>query len=82
MKQKRAVPDDLRRRRKEFDEIKKAIKSALKEGPKSIPEISGHTGLDPQKITFHLMTLRKFNIVETDELDDMDEYFSYRLIKK
>jgi predicted transcriptional regulator len=82
IKQKRSVPDALRKRRKEFDEIKKAIKKALKEGPKTIPEISKITGIDPQAITFNLMTLRKFNVLEPGDIDDMDEYYYYRLIKK
>ena len=56
--------------------------NSLKEGPRTIPQISKETGFPEDKVTFVLMTLRKFKDVETDEIDDMDEYFTYKLSKQ
>ena len=60
----------------------KQIKKALGEEPKTIPQIAAETGISSQVITYNLMTCRKYGEIETGELDDMDEYFTYQLKKK
>ena len=82
IKQKRVVSEEVKEKRKEFVKIKKIIINALKEGPKSIPQISKETKLESHVVMYYLMTLRKYGDVETDDIDDMDEYFSYKLTKK
>lgn len=82
IKSKRKVPDDLKAMVKEYNRIKKAIISALKEGSKTIPQVAKETGLLPEVVTYHLMTLRKYGDIEADEIDDMDEYYYYKLAKK
>jgi len=51
----------------------------LKEGDYTIPELAAKTGLPLEIVTYNLMTLRKYGDVITGELDDMDEYFYYKL---
>jgi len=80
-KSRRQVPDELKNHVKAYNQRKKVIKNALKPGPKSIPQITAETGLDADQVMYVLMTLRKYNEVEVDELDDMDEYFTYKLSK-
>ncbi len=82
MKAKREVPDSLRKQVKEFNRIKKTILNVLEPGPMTIPEIAGKTGLEPETVTYSLMTMRKFGTVETDRMDDMDEYYYYRVKEK
>ena len=82
IKKIRTVPDEVKAKRKEFNRIKKLILKALEPGPKSIPQLSKEIELPIDVITFHLMTLRKYGDVETGEIDDMDEYFSYKLKQK
>jgi hypothetical protein len=82
LKKRRQVPDDLKERVKEFNRNKKAILGVLKEGPKSIPAISEKTRIPGDLVTYILMTLRKYHEVTTDEIDDMDEYFFYKLSKQ
>lgn len=79
MKERREAPAAVRERMKEFRRIKKMILEALKGGPMTIPEIAEKTGLRAGVVTYHLMTLRKFGEVETDRVDDMDEYYYYRI---
>ncbi len=82
IKEKRTVPEALKSRVKEVNKIKRAIKNALKEEPKTIPQIAQETELPQDIITYYLMTMRKFGELETDEIDDMDEYFTYKLTTK
>ena len=81
IKEKRTVSEEVKTRLKEFNKIKRTILGALKEKPKSIPQIAEETKLPPDLVTFHLMTLMKYGSIETDEIDDMDEYFFYKLTK-
>lgn len=82
IKKVRTVSEDVKAKRKEFIRKKKLILTALKAGPKSIPQLAEEIDLSIDVITFHLMTLRKYGDVETGEIDDMDEYFSYKLKQK
>ena len=82
IKKTRTVPDVVKENRKEFVRIKKLILNSLKEGPKTIPQIAKETSVPADQIIYHLMTLRKYREVVTGELDDMDEYFSYKLNNK
>ncbi len=82
LKQSRKIPDAAKERLKTFNRIKKAIKEALKDGPKTVPQVAEKTGLSLQETNWYLMTLRKYGEIVTGELDDMDEYFTYKLAKK
>jgi predicted transcriptional regulator len=82
IKEKRKVPEAAKARVKDYNRIRKVILNTLKEGPRTIPQIAMESGLPQEQITYYLMTLRKFGVIETDEIDDMDEYFSYKLVNK
>ena len=82
IKKIRTVSDEVKAKRKEFNRIKKLILKALESGPKSIPQLAKDVDLSIDVITFHLMTLRKYGDIETGEIDDMDEYFFYKLKQK
>ena len=79
MKEKRTVSEELKEKRKEFARIKKLILKSLEDGPKTIPQIAELNDLPPDIVTFNLMTLRKYGEIETGEIDDMDEFFTYKL---
>ena len=79
MKGKREISPDVRGKVKEFNRIRKLIIDALKPEPKTIPEITGETGLEKNVVTYHLMTLMKYGEIEEDRMDDMDEYYYYRV---
>lgn len=82
IKEKRKVPEGLMEKRKEYNDVRKLIKKALGDGPKTIPQIANETGISSSVITYTLMTCRRYGEIETGELDDMDEYFTYYLRKK
>ena len=79
LKEKREVSLTVKDNLKRFNQIKKVILTSLKEKPKSIPQITDETGLASELVTYYLMTLRKYHSVEVDELDDNDEYYTYKI---
>jgi DNA-directed RNA polymerase specialized sigma subunit len=79
MKKEREVSAGLRERVKETAGIKKRIKLALEGKELTILEIAAETGINPEEVTYHLMTMRKFGEVEFVDDDDVDEYYSYRI---
>jgi predicted Rossmann fold nucleotide-binding protein DprA/Smf involved in DNA uptake len=79
IKKKRTVSEEVKEKRKEFARIKKLILKTLETEPKNIPQIAKETQLPSDIVTFYLMTLRKYGEVITGDIDDMDEYFFYKL---
>ncbi|MBD3178490.1 MAG: hypothetical protein GF417_02240 [Candidatus Latescibacteria bacterium] len=79
MKKKREVSPQLRESLKEYNRIRKIIISELGSEPKTIPEIARSSGLEENTVTYHLMTMMKYGEIEEDRMDDMDEYYYYRL---
>lgn len=81
IKETRKVPAHVTEGRKKYVQIRKAILEALKTEGKTIPQIAKVTQLPSSEITYYLMTLLKFGDVAVEGLDDMDEYFIYKLKK-
>jgi len=63
---------------KEYPQIWKQIISSISSGSKTIPEIAIEISSDPHEVTYHLMTMNKYNLVTTDGLDDSDAYYYYK----
>jgi hypothetical protein len=62
---------------KEHNRIKTAIRKALKENPKTVPEISTETGIPSDIVFWHLMSMKKYRkVVEGDQVGD---YLKYQL---
>jgi len=82
IKKQRKATEMAKEKLKEFNRMKKAIINALKQGPMTIPQIAEKINQPAHKVLFYLMTMYKFGMVEVDSIDDMDEYFFYRLKPK
>ena len=67
----------VRDRVKEQNRVEKLIAGALKDGPKTVPEISRVTGLPPESVFWYLMALKKY--VEVTEGQKQDSYFAYAM---
>jgi predicted transcriptional regulator len=72
------VSDELQKKLKKYNEIKRTILKAIKSEPKTIPQIAKETNIAQDVITYHVMTLRKYHDIEVGDLDDMDEYYFYK----
>jgi predicted Rossmann fold nucleotide-binding protein DprA/Smf involved in DNA uptake len=79
MKEKREVSPRTRALVKEFNKNKKLILGAIRAQPKTVPVIAEETGLAVEDVLFHLMTLLKYGDVEVDRMDEMDEYYFYKV---
>ncbi len=73
------VPDSLKEEMKLFNKQKGLIKKTLLTGPESIPMIAEKTGISSDEVIYILMSMLKFDEVEVDKVDDMDEFFLYRI---
>lgn len=81
LKETRKVSEHVNEERKKYIQIRKTLREALKEESKSIPQLAADTNLPLPDVTYYLMTLLKFGEVAVDGIDDMDEYYFYKLIK-
>lgn len=81
IKKKRTVSDDVKEKMKYFNKIKRQILKSLETSEKTVPQIAEETGLPLDVVTYHLMTLQKYGNIEAGDVDDMDEYYFYKLKK-
>ncbi|OIP05742.1 MAG: hypothetical protein AUJ97_00270 [Bacteroidetes bacterium CG2_30_32_10] len=79
LKEKREVAQEVKDKQKEFLKIKKAILDALKEDALTIDQLTQKLNMAKHEVVFYLMSLVKYGFVQTGDVDDMDEYFSYKL---
>ncbi|RLD51176.1 MAG: hypothetical protein DRI94_06725 [Bacteroidetes bacterium] len=79
MKEKHQVPQAVKDELKFFVRTKKAILKALKEKRMTVPELSKELNIPKDKVLYFLMSLLKYDFVAVDEIDDMDEYFYYKI---
>ena len=79
LKEKRPIPKEVTEQLKHFTKTKKLILAELKEGEKTVPELAKELNIPADEIMFQLMSLLKYGLVETGEIDDMDEYFQYKI---
>ena len=64
---------------KDQNKIRKAIKESLRGGAKTIPQISGETGLKSDKVVWYVMALKRYGDVL--ESGRSGEYYKYELVK-
>jgi len=79
LREKREVPESVKENLKKFTRTKKSILEALKEGEMTVGQLSQKLGLPSHELLFYLMTLVKYGSVQTGTIDDMDEYFTYKI---
>jgi DNA-directed RNA polymerase specialized sigma subunit len=81
LREKRDVSQVVKDNLKEFNKIKKAILDALRESDLTIAELAQKLNMPKSDVVYYLMSLIKYGFVQTGEVDDMDEYFTYKLKK-
>ncbi len=62
---------------RKHQEAKKRLREALKEGPKTVPEISDQTGMPSRDVFWHLMSMKKYG--EVIEGEEQGSYVRYAL---
>jgi predicted transcriptional regulator len=79
LREKREVSQAAKDKMKHFSKIKKIILDTLKEGELTIDQLTQKVNLPKDEVVFYLMSLIKYGSVQTGSIDDMDEYFTYKL---
>ena len=79
LREKREVSEAAKENLKNFTRVKKSILEALKEGDMTIDQLTLKLNMPKSEGVYFLMTLIKYGFVQTGAIDDMDEYFSYKL---
>ncbi|MDD4822894.1 MAG: winged helix-turn-helix domain-containing protein [Bacteroidales bacterium] len=75
------VPEQAKENLKEFTRIKKLLLEALADEDLTIKQLADKLNMPSDEVVYHLMSLVKYGLVVTGEIDDMDEYFTYKLKK-
>ena len=81
LREKRPVSQEAKDNLKKFNSIKKAILDALTESDLTIVELTQKLNMPKHEVVYYLMSLIKYGFVQTGDVDDMDEYFTYKLKK-
>ncbi len=64
---------------KAFVRMKKTILGMLKAEELTVPQLSTKLGMPAHEVMYYLMSLQKYGLVETANIDDDDEYFYYKI---
>jgi predicted transcriptional regulator len=60
--------------------IRKQIRKAMEPGPKTIPEVAEATGLPADRVLWHVIAMKKYDLVR--QVDMVGEYFQYELARE
>jgi predicted Rossmann fold nucleotide-binding protein DprA/Smf involved in DNA uptake len=78
--ERRASIEAARERIKENRALRKQIIDALKDGPKTVPEIAQITGIPSHQVLWQLTSMKKYG--KAAEGDQSGDYFQYILLKE
>lgn len=81
LKEKREISSAVTDNLKQFNQIKKSILDALKEEDLTVEQLTQKLNLTRHETLYYLMSLVKYGFVATGEVDDRDEYFTYKIKK-
>jgi len=79
LREKREVSQAAKDKMKQFNTIKKEITNALKEEELTISQLTEKLNMPQDEVMYWLMSLLKYGYVQKGSLDDMDEYFTYKI---
>ncbi|NLV18119.1 MAG: ArsR family transcriptional regulator [Bacteroidetes bacterium] len=79
LRERREVPEKAKENLKKYIRIKKMILDALQKKEMTITQLSQELGIPGHEVVFYLMTMLKYGLVKTGTVDDMDEYYTYKL---
>lgn len=81
LRERREVSQATKDNLKQFTRKKKEILDTLKEKEMTIDELTRKLGIPKHEVVYYLMTLVKYGNVQVGSLDDLDEYYTYKLKK-
>lgn len=79
LREKHPVSDKVKEQLKQFTRIKKSILEHLREKEMTIAELSEKLSMPREEVVYYLMTLMKYGLIQLGNIDDMDEYYTYKI---
>ncbi len=79
LRERREVSQAAKDKMKKFNKVKQAILKALKEEEMTIHQMAQTLNMPENEVMFWIMSLLKYGYIQTGTLDDMDEYFTYKI---
>ncbi len=73
------VPEQAKEKLKAYNQQKKKITEALKEEELTIKQLAEKLDMPTHEVMYFLSSLVKYGNVLVGDIDDMDEYFTYKL---
>ena len=74
------ISEHLKAYQKRFNETRKKLKTALKAGERTVPELSAETGTPSYEVLWHVMAMKKYGaVVEGERRGD---YYAYGLVSE
>jgi predicted Rossmann fold nucleotide-binding protein DprA/Smf involved in DNA uptake len=67
-------------RLKEQKAIRRQICQAMRDAPKTVPEVAEATGLPADQVLWHVTAMRKYDLVAEAEM--CGEYYTYQLVQE
>lgn len=64
---------------KEQNAIRKQIRQVMEAGPKTVPEIAAATSLPGESVMWHIVAMKKYNLVAEAGMDG--SYYQYQLVE-
>lgn len=65
---------------KEQNAFRKRLRSAMADGPQTVPQIAQASGLPSDQVLWHLTAMKKYDLVA--EVDMSGEYYRYELVRE
>ena len=65
---------------KEQNAIRKQIRQAMGDVPRTVPEVAEATGLSPDRVLWHITAMKKYDLVI--EVGMSGEYYQYQLAEE
>lgn len=75
------VTQEAKDKLKAYNSIKKKIIEAMGDDEISVPMIAEKLKMNKSEILYYVMSLLKFGMIEVIGIDDMDEYYLYKIKK-
>ena len=75
------TPEKAKENLKVYNGIKKLILDALKDQDLTVMQLTEKLNMPSDEVVYYLMSLVKYGFVKTGDIDDMDEYYTYKLNK-
>ena len=75
------VPEQAKEVLKEFNRVKKLMLDALAKEDLTVKQMAVLLNMPNDEVMYYLMSLVKYGFVKTGDIDDMDEYYTYKLNK-